>query len=103
MNDAANLARILAPLMGTCRICGCHGDACSLETGDRCCWVNALRTLCSKPSCVIAADRQRKQEARAQKREEERLAALPAWLRRRREETMAARKRQKRKTKGRAA
>ena len=58
--DTAILAALLRPLCGVCRICRCHGDECSLATGEKCFWTDDLRTLCSNPRCVIAADLGRK-------------------------------------------
>lgn len=58
--DAAILARAIVPLLETCRVCGCHGDSCSLFTGERCVWVDRLRTLCSNPDCIAAVERLKK-------------------------------------------
>jgi hypothetical protein len=61
MSDAADkaiighVARMLAASAGTCKQCGCHGDACSLREGDKCVWVDKYRTLCSNPACLVAA------------------------------------------------
>lgn len=63
-NDAAILARAILPSCGACRICGCEGDSCSLEAGEKCCWMNDLRTLCSNPRCVMADSINRRREAR---------------------------------------
>lgn len=105
-HDAAILARAILPLCGICRVCGCHGDACSLEAGERCCWMDDLRTLCSNPRCVTAAAQRRKKDAWEQKRataQAEQTSSVPQWLRLRRREAETARKRRTKKTKGRAA
>ena len=60
MNDAAILERFLREVSGTCEVCGCHGDSCTLREGGRCVWMNSLRTLCNNPNCVIQAARQKK-------------------------------------------
>src|SRR5258708_29374201 len=57
-NDASILAPAILPLCERCRICGCGGDECSLAWGEKGCWTNELRTLCSNPRCVTAAARQ---------------------------------------------
>lgn len=67
-NDAAILARAILPSCETCRVCGCHGDSCSLEAGERCCWMNELRTLCSNPRCVTADSINRKRTDRESRR-----------------------------------
>jgi len=69
-NDAAILGRFLREISGTCRECGCHGDTCSVRTGggDRCFWMDDLRTLCSNDSCVIAAARKQKKHKREARR-----------------------------------
>lgn len=62
-NDRIFIGRILALLdefSGTCRYCGCHGESCSTATGDKCCWQDALRTLCTNPACLRAAARERR-------------------------------------------
>lgn len=53
------------PIPGKCRHCGCTEDrACTLETGDPCCWVDLDRSVCSRPVCIsreaarVAAERQ---------------------------------------------
>lgn len=70
LRDAAVLGRLVRELAGTCSVCGCHGDSCKLEDGDRCCFVNKLRTLCSNPRCVVEADKQRKNHKYAVRRAE---------------------------------
>lgn len=50
---------------GTCSVCGCHGDACRLTDGDKCCWVNAARTVCSAPRCQGVYEARKKESARA--------------------------------------
>lgn len=61
---------LVAP--GTCRYCNCtESNACKLEDGEPCCWVDRTRTVCSNPACVKAeGDRIRKVNAdcEAQKR-----------------------------------
>ncbi|MDR3799706.1 MAG: ParB/RepB/Spo0J family partition protein [Terracidiphilus sp.] len=42
---------------GTCKFCGCtEDDACRLEGGVNCSWVNAEQTVCSNPDCVAQYD-----------------------------------------------
>lgn len=91
-DDAAILGSLVDILYGTCRSCGCHGDSCSLREGDRCVWIDANRTLCSNPACVIAADRAKKKYKREQQRGPVRVKAT--WPRR---------KQAKKKLKGRVA
>lgn len=43
---------------GVCRHCRCtEADACVLSTGEGCCWTNQERTVCSRPSCIVAETR----------------------------------------------
>ena len=42
----------LAP--GTCRYCGCTGEACTLADGEKCVWYDGERTCCNAPGCVRA-------------------------------------------------
>ena len=68
-DDRAIIGSLVKALGGTCRVCGCHGDECSLEAGERCCWMDNLRSLCSNPKCVMAthyrAKRQQKDRRHA--------------------------------------
>ena len=99
--DAAILARAIVPLLETCRVCGCHGDSCSLFTGERCVWVDRLRTLCSNPDCIAAVERLKKKQKHQQQRNERRAGnAMPHWMKQKRN---GANKRRTRKEKGRAA
>jgi len=108
-NDQLQLGRLLAAIVGHCRICGCESDSCRLETSDLCNWANDEHTLCSAPRCLIAADRQRKDAKRAEEckaERERREADIPAWMRRRKEETerfQRSKKAKAKKVKGRAA
>jgi ParB/RepB/Spo0J family partition protein len=44
------------PEPDTCIYCGCsENDACRLEDGTNCSWLNAERTICSNPECVAQA------------------------------------------------
>ncbi|MEO6982138.1 MAG: hypothetical protein ABI072_03375 [Edaphobacter sp.] len=101
-NSEILLAQTLLQLSGRCRVCGCGGDECSLRAGEKCCWIDDLRTLCSNPRCIMTAEIQRKRDRRMKEQREARAAALPAWVVQRRKANAAARKRNK-KTKGRAA
>lgn len=97
----AVLVRAIEP--GKCRVCGCSGDSCKLEDGDYCCWVDALRTLCSNPLCVVAASKaSRAEAARSKKRERKAMSspAIPEWMRRRKAEM---KRNGRKKVKGRAA
>ena len=42
------------PVPGTCRYCGCQGEACTLPNGDKCGWVDESRTVCNAPGCQRA-------------------------------------------------
>lgn len=100
-NDAAILARAILPLCERCQICKCGGDSCSLEAGERCCWMNSLRTLCSNPRCVRAYEQKRKLDRRERDREMARAkSAPPQWMQRWRQGTNKPRRR---KPKGRAS
>jgi len=91
-HDAAMLERVLRQVTGECRVCGCHGDSCSLPEGERCVWVDKMRSLCSSPPCLVAACKQRRSHKFAVERAQRDSAAH------------GPRKRtQKRKAKGRAA
>jgi hypothetical protein len=63
-DDRRILGSLLNALSGECRVCHCHGDECRLEAGEMCCWMDALKTLCSNPKCVAAAHWRRKHEKR---------------------------------------
>ncbi len=61
---------------GRCRYCRCTEDnPCRLPEGDRCCWWDRTRTLCTGPACLTAhyAARKRREaaEVRAQARARE--------------------------------
>ena len=58
-DDKAILGSLMQRLRGTCRICGCHGDSCTLPEGggERCVFVDAIATLCSNPKCLVEAGR----------------------------------------------
>ncbi len=48
---------------GVCRYCGCTADAsCRLPSGEACCWMDSLRTLCSGPACLRAFYREPKRK-----------------------------------------
>ena len=52
---------------GTCRHCGCHGEACTLANGDKCGWLDESCTACNAGPCAAAEMRRKAQdEARAQ-------------------------------------
>lgn len=99
-NDAAIIAAALLPSMGKCRVCGCGGDSCSLPWGEKCCWVDELRTLCNNPACRTAAALKKKDVERDRKRAAAKVSPVPLWLRNRRAEQ---RKHKQKKAKGRAA
>lgn len=55
-DDRAILGRLLRELEAgscTCRFCGCHGESCRLDDGDKCCWIDRFRTVCSSKPCTI--------------------------------------------------
>lgn len=60
MNDQAIIGSLVNALGGTCLQCGCNGDSCRLEAGEKCCWIDPFRSLCSNPKCVIAAGNTRR-------------------------------------------
>jgi hypothetical protein len=99
-NDKAILAAAILPSCGRCRICSCRGDQCSLPEGGRCCWMDALRTLCSNPRCITAAALMQKRHREKIARAEARAASTPWWIRRMQKPT---KKRRRKPTKGRAA
>jgi hypothetical protein len=40
---------------GVCRHCGCtENNACRLEDGEMCCWIDYSRLVCSNPKCMRA-------------------------------------------------
>jgi hypothetical protein len=43
---------VVAP--GTCRHCGCHGEACTLPDGEKCSWTDRSCTFCNAPGCQRA-------------------------------------------------
>lgn len=51
-NDAAILGRAIRAVTDECRYCRCHGDSCSIGGGEKCCWVDELKTLCNHPACL---------------------------------------------------
>ncbi len=42
------------PIPGTCRYCGCQGEACTLPDGEKCAWRDADRLCCTAPGCMRA-------------------------------------------------
>lgn len=73
MNDKAILGSLVHAITKQCRVCGCEGDSCSLETGEKC--VLASRSgLCTNPKCISTdywksrhSKRNRAREVRAKK------------------------------------
>lgn len=99
-NDKAILAAAILPFCNTCRICGCSGDSCSLPAGEKCCWVDSVKTLCSNPRCLWRAELLRKRHREASVRAEARAANMPWWKRKAKK---PAQKRRQKKTKGKVA
>lgn len=67
-NDAAILGRALRAITGKCHVCGCEGDTCSVGGGEKCVWMDSLRTLCSNPRCIQVSAIQKKQFERQKRR-----------------------------------
>jgi len=67
-NDAAILGRVIRAISGECRVCHCHGDACSVGLGEMCVWMDGLRTLCSNPKCLAIYAARKKFEKRQRRR-----------------------------------
>lgn len=66
--DSAILARTIREITGKCQVCGCEGDTCSVGGGEKCVWMNHLKTLCSNPRCIQVAEIRSKQFDRAKRR-----------------------------------
>jgi hypothetical protein len=66
--DKAIIANVVRQLSGTCRHCGCHGDSCRKGDGDRCGWIDSMRTLCSADSCLIAEGKAKRKHKFATRR-----------------------------------
>lgn len=107
MGDRTIIGSLLALLSGTCRHCGCPGDSCSIGGGERCGFVDLLRTVCNNPACVTKEMYRKQDEERAAKRkaaEEERLARMPYWMRQRKaQQKISGQKRKRRKVEARTA
>lgn len=86
-NDAAILGRAIRAVIGTCRVCGCSGDTCSIGGGEKCFWMttNPEKTLCSHPRCIQADAIQRKKIERERAQAAARISSVPSWLKQRRE------------------
>lgn len=67
-NDAARLGAILRAITNKCRICGCEGDSCSIGGGEKCMWLDELKTLCNSPHCIQVAEIRDRQYARQKRR-----------------------------------
>jgi len=98
-NDAAILGRAIRAVTGRCRVCGCEGDTCNVGQGERCVWMDELKTLCSSQRCIQVAEIVAKKIERESKQVAAKVSTVPAWLRLKRERD---RKHQK-KAKGRVA
>jgi hypothetical protein len=49
---------------GICRHCKCtEENACILQTGEPCCWMDRERLVCSNPACIKAEARRVRLEA----------------------------------------
>lgn len=102
-NDAAILGRAIRAVTGKCRVCGCGGDTCNVGQGEKCMWMDELKTLCSAQRCIQVAEIAAKILAKKMERERKQVAAkvstVPSWLRQKRERD----RKHQRKTKGRVA
>jgi len=54
--DMAILGRAIRAVTGECRVCHCEGDSCNVGLGEKCMWIDELKTLCSNPRCIQAAE-----------------------------------------------
>ena len=72
-NDSAILGRALRAVSGVCRVCGCHGDSCSVGGGEKWVWMDELKTLCSNPRCLQVAEIFRKKFDRESRRRKVKL------------------------------
>ena len=52
-----------------CRVCGCEGDSCKLETGEKCVLPAGIGAVCTNPRCINEAHYRRKRIARDRRRE----------------------------------
>ena len=98
MGDVTIIGSLLNLLSGTCRHCGCQGDSCSIGGGEKCGFVDPLRTICNNPACLTKEMYRKQDEERAAKRkaaEAERAARIPSWLRAKREAERRSGKRRK--------
>ena len=48
-----------------CRYCRCGGESCGLPNGEKCCWYDKSRTVCSAPGCVRQYESGRREAQRA--------------------------------------
>lgn len=108
MGDVTIIGSLLALLSGTCRHCGCHGDSCKTQTGEKCelVYTDGLLSLCTGVACQWAQVKAKRREERAAERkaaDAERLARIPFWVRQRKAADRKFRKRQRRREKGSAA
>jgi len=77
-NDSAILGAIVRQLVDECRVCHCHGDECAIGGGERCCWLDELRTLCNNPRCIQVDATRRTQAAREARQRRVRLQVFRA-------------------------
>jgi hypothetical protein len=94
-NDAAILGRALREITGKCRVCGCGGDSCNVGQGEKCVWMDALKTLCSNPRCIQAAEIVAKKIERERKQVAAKVSTVPTWLKLKRERDRKHRKKRK--------
>ena len=51
---------------GKCRHCGSTDhNPCRLEDGEPCSWIDATRTVCSRPACILAEQARKAQAEEA--------------------------------------
>lgn len=67
-NDAAILGRALRAVTDECRVCHCKGDHCNVGQGEKCVWMDSLKTLCSNPRCIQVAEIRAKKFNRERRR-----------------------------------
>jgi hypothetical protein len=66
--DAAILGRAIRAITDKCHVCGCEGDTCSVGQGEKCVWMDRMKTLCSNPRCIQVSEIQAKKFNRERRR-----------------------------------
>jgi hypothetical protein len=65
--DSAILGALLREITGKCQVCGCEGDSCNIGGGEKCAWLDKLKTLCNNPRCIQVAEIRKRQFERDKK------------------------------------